>query len=281
MAKAFEDLKFSDDYMFGLVMTDPGICERTLEALLGISIDKITYPERQKTIDIEGNGKKVTLDVYVMTEQDFVYDVEMQNLNHHSVEHLDLPERMRYYQSMIDLNILNQGKTYRELKDVCIVFICTFDPFGKGLYRYTFENTCLEDPSVTLNDKCHKIFINTLGTAPDISESTKRLLDFINTGKTANSLTSEISDRIRSIKENATWRREYMKSITWLEDAKYEAREEGLAEGRAEGKTLEHANLSVKVYKNCLAKGLSEEDAITISEITETELASLKSNSST
>lgn len=54
---------------------------------------------------------------------------------------------------MIDLNHLEMGMPYRELKECYIIFICTFDPFGKGMHRYTFRNTCQEDRETVLARK--------------------------------------------------------------------------------------------------------------------------------
>ena len=47
----------------------------------------------------------------------------------------NLPKRMRYYQGMIDLNILEKGENYKNLKKSFVIFICTFDLFGLGPKR--------------------------------------------------------------------------------------------------------------------------------------------------
>ena len=51
--------------MFGKVMQNENICKEFLEHLLGIKIESITYPERQKTLKITYDGKGVRLDLYV------------------------------------------------------------------------------------------------------------------------------------------------------------------------------------------------------------------------
>ena len=40
--KPFEELTFHDDFMFGLIMQDIGICKEALECLLGIKIDTLS-----------------------------------------------------------------------------------------------------------------------------------------------------------------------------------------------------------------------------------------------
>ena len=46
---------------------------------------------------------------------------------------------------MIDLNLLERGADYKELKKSYVIFICPFDQFQEGLHKYTFENQCKED----------------------------------------------------------------------------------------------------------------------------------------
>ena len=60
----------------------------------------------------------------------------------------DLPKRSRYYQSVLDMQQLNKGEHYRNLKRTYIIFICTFDLFKLGRHVYTFENQCCEERSL-------------------------------------------------------------------------------------------------------------------------------------
>jgi len=59
---------------------------------------------------------------------------------------------------------------YGELNRSVIIFVCTFDPFGKGRHIYPFENLCKKDSSLALGDGTEKIFINTVGTMEDIDK---------------------------------------------------------------------------------------------------------------
>lgn len=71
---------------------------------------------------------------------------------------------------MIDLNAIEKGVDYSELPQCFVIFICTFDAFGKGLWRYTFENMCKEDNNVLLEVGTVKIFFNTDGAKGNISK---------------------------------------------------------------------------------------------------------------
>ena len=44
----------------------------------------------------------------------------------------ELPKRTRYYQGVIDLQLIDQGQTYNMLKPSYIIFICSFDMFKRA-----------------------------------------------------------------------------------------------------------------------------------------------------
>ena len=64
--KPFEELAFSDDFMFFKVMQDDGICKELIERLLKIKIDHIERPVLQKEIrPYYYRSKGIKLDVYL------------------------------------------------------------------------------------------------------------------------------------------------------------------------------------------------------------------------
>ena len=73
----YEELGFTNDFMFCKIMQDKNICKPFLEEILGIKIDHIEYLEPQKTIDLKVDAKSVRLDIYV-DDGKTVYDCEMQ-----------------------------------------------------------------------------------------------------------------------------------------------------------------------------------------------------------
>ena len=152
----------------------------------------------------------------------------------------NLPKRMRYYQGMIDLNILDKGQDYTTLKKSYVIFICTFDPFGEGRHIYTFCNTCQENTALTLDDDAVKIILSTKGTMDDVSPEMKRILDYIDGKGASDKFTEELEEAVCSARQNERWRLDYMTleyeyRQRYLE-GKEEGREEGRAEGRAEGR---------------------------------------------
>ncbi|MBR5867668.1 MAG: PD-(D/E)XK nuclease family transposase, partial [Spirochaetaceae bacterium] len=120
--KKFDDLTFTDHYMFEKVLQNKDICKELLERLLKIKIERLEYPEIEKTISPYYDSKGIRLDVYVK-DCDKVFDIELQN----SPDLLGL--RTRYYQSMLDADNLIKGEHFSELPQSFIIFICTQDPF--------------------------------------------------------------------------------------------------------------------------------------------------------
>ena len=50
--KEWQDLDISNDFIFAKVMRDESICRQLLERLLSIKIEKLSFIEEQKTINI-------------------------------------------------------------------------------------------------------------------------------------------------------------------------------------------------------------------------------------
>ena len=205
MEKAFEELQIKDDFMFSVIMRNPKFCKPFLERILGIKISRIEYPKSQETIDISADAKSVRLDIYVEDGKETVYNIEMQ-----TTENRNLPKRTRYYQGMIDLNILEKGDNYKDLKRSFVIFVCTFDLFGEGRHIYTFENRCIQNLDLGLGDDTTKIILNTKGTMDDVTPEMKKLLDFIDGKEPEDDFTRELDKAVQSVRKNEKWRLDYM-----------------------------------------------------------------------
>ena len=130
--KEFKDLTFADDFMFAKVMLNEKLCKQLLEIMVKIKIKSLSYPEEQKVIDPSYDSKSVRLDVYVDDEKGTVYNIEMQTTNPGNI-----PKRARYYQGMIDLNLIEKGEDYAKLAKSYVIFICMEDIYGIDLGRCT------------------------------------------------------------------------------------------------------------------------------------------------
>ena len=207
----FEKKTIKDNFIFGAVMQNPQKCKALLECILKIKIREIRYPELEKTIKKTYWSKGIRLDVYVEDEENTIYNIEMQATNKK-----ELPKRMRYYQGMIDLNVIDKGQDYSRLKQSYVIFICDYDEFGIGRHIYTFENVCKEYPQLTLKDGTIKIVLNTKGTADDVSEDIKELLHFFGGDEPKSDLTRMLDEEVKSVKSSEKWRRDFM--LLWERD---------------------------------------------------------------
>lgn len=205
-ATAWERLQISNDFLFGKIMQDPKLCKELLQRILPeLEIDHIEYPETQKAIRPDIDAKSVRLDVFVNDSKGTVYDIEMQ-----VVSSSELTKRIRYYQSLIDLQMIDKGEPYKKLKPSYIIFICPFDYFGQGRHIYTFENICREDTDILLGDETTKIFLNALGTMDDVSPGLKAFLDYVAGKKPTDPFVDELEEAVKNARKNREWRHEYM-----------------------------------------------------------------------
>lgn len=203
--KGLEERSIKDNFVFGAVMQNPRKCKALLECILGIKIRKIKYPELEKIIDKAIGSKSVRLDVYVEDEFDTIYNIEIQATNRKN-----LPKRSRYYQGIIDINIIDKGDDYKKLKKSYVIFICDYDEFGKERHIYTFENMCLEEPGLRLGDDTVKIILNTKGTMDDVGEDVKELLHYIAGQEPKSELTRSLDAEVSKVKSSRKWRRKFM-----------------------------------------------------------------------
>lgn len=61
--KKYEELTFTDDFMFCKVMqNNPDLCKHLIELIIGKKITIITYPDTQKAIEITADGKGIRMD---------------------------------------------------------------------------------------------------------------------------------------------------------------------------------------------------------------------------
>ena len=220
--KKWESLQIKNDYIFSKVMRDKEICITLLEKLLELKIKDIVYLEEEKTINIEYAAKSVRLDVYV-EDSKRVFNLEMQ-----ATAKKELPYRSRYYQGMIDLNNIEKGASYKRLKDSYVIFICTFDPFEKGLAQYTFENLCKENSRIRLKDGTTKIFFNATDYKKAENEDVREFLRYVNGEKSDDPFIQILDNKVLKVKSSEEWRREYMTLLMREQDIRDEIREEDI-----------------------------------------------------
>jgi len=148
-----------------------------------------------------------------------------------------LGKRARYYHSQLDMEMLEAGRDYRELADAYVIFICDYDPFGKRLYRYTWDMICREVPEVELLDGSHTIILSTCGeNDSEVSDALVKFLKYVGAG--LNESTKDYADdyvrrlqaSVAHIKTNREMEAKYMLWKEFINEEREEAREEGRIE---------------------------------------------------
>lgn len=225
-------LDFTDDYMFGAVLrSNPDLCRRLLESILDIPIERVEIITPQRESRPSDRGKSVRLDAYVQDGNGRVFDIEMQQYRARQ-----LVKRARYYQAVLDTEQLDKGTSYQELPDTFVIFFCTFDPFGRGLRRYTYCQACREDGSFAPWDGSARVYLNAKGTLGAISDDLQGVLDYM-TGHNVpeRGLAKDIERAVTDVLSSEDRRREYVDMQLRMQDEHDRGREEGFAEGHAEG----------------------------------------------
>lgn len=235
--KRLKELTIKDSFLFGAVMTDSENCKGFLEMVLGISIDHVVV-SKEKSIIYHPEYKGVRLDVYAKDEKNVHYNVEMQVLKKPA-----LGKRSRYYQSQMDMELLLSGEDYSELPDTYVIFICDFDPFDRGRYRYTFRTKCEEDETVEVKDGRYNLFLSTCGkNEQEVSKELVTFLKFVKADlpKSQEDFHDPYVERlqrfIQNLKENREVEEHFMLFEEMLRDERAEGKAEGIAEGMEKGR---------------------------------------------
>ena len=274
LVKKFENLTIQSDFIFKKVMSRKRICIHLLEELLQIKIADINYLEAEKSLEPDYTSRGIRLDIIVEDDNNTHYNLEMQvknNKNPHTKAFV-LPKRSRYYQALLDIDLLQQGQEYDRLPPTYVIFICVFDFFDEGNYVYTFKKRCLENLELELPDEATTMLLNTKGTHGNISKDIKSFYDYVNNHILTTDFTKQIDDEISYLKLDTKVRREFMLMEARLLDERREGIAEGevigfakgkdigIAEGEAIGLAKGEANANIATAKRLLNIGLSVQD---------------------
>lgn len=258
--KEYDELLFTDDFLFCKILEEnEDLCKELLELILGKKIRKISYLTKQKVIDITYDGKGVRLDVYLEDDENTVFDIEMQTT---TVK--NLPKRARYYQGMIDLNLIEKGARYEELKRSYIIFICMHNPFKKKkLHLYTFENRCNEDDALLLGDESTKVILTPDGKTNDVSKELRDFLNYLTGKEGGGEFVAKLDAAVKKARNKEEWRMEYM-TLQMRDLEKFD-------EGKAEGIQMERIDAIQRMIRKGFAKDVILELGYTEAEYKEAE----------
>ena len=244
--KQFKNLTIQDDFMFAKVMTaNLELTKKAIEVITGRKVEDIQFHKAQYTTNPYIEAKGTRFDV-LLEGDDVRYDIEMQVRKQN-----DLTQRNTYYTSMLVVDSLRKGMSYKELPHIFVIFICIFDPFDVGKERYiASERLCSEGKDITdevnYNGGYDKIYLNAGSVKPTHTEGNKDLtnfLEYIRNNVISDELTEEMNNLVKNTRINAEVELEYMTLEEKLNEFKAEGREEGIAEGEKKNRIETARNL--------------------------------------
>lgn len=238
----WDSMTFANNYVFLEVMNNKRRCQFLIEKVLHIPIKKVLHIAAERhTSSPRLSSKSIRLDVYVETLDGIVIDIEMQVTGKGSTIYKDkddtqvareLPLRTRYYQSLIGMDMLRRGMDYPELRKSYVVFICTFDPYGKGLPVYHFTYRCREDDTLEMGDMTENIFLNAKAADKTEDKELSAFLRYVHSGLAQSAFTQEIDNATKRVKNDTKWRE---RIVTWEMDLRI-MEKRFLEKGREEGR---------------------------------------------
>lgn len=263
-SQKIKEMTLSDNFMFCSVMeNEPELARELIEMILDKPIERVEIVHKEKVLDVSFSSKSVRMDVYLSNGK-AIYNLEMQ-----TTTEKDLPKRMRYYQSITDVDNLLKGEHYLLLKPSYIIFLCTFDYFKRNQQKYSFTNKYVDKKGdiIELEDETYKIIIN--GACKDHNSKLDKFLRFIESNDPEDEYTRRLLDRMNLIKQDDVWRQRYMEIWDFMEENKQDVLNKGIEIGKAQGfisAYLEMLSKEETIQKLMSCLSITESDAIQLIE---------------
>ena len=270
--RTLEELNLLDDFLFGSVVSYPGIGEQFARILLRIifqkEFGKLTVISQKNYYGVDTDKHGARLDVYLeetasgdSLENVTIYDVEPEKKSSEKVV-TALPKRVRFYHAKIDAENLKSGTDYHTLKNVIIIMITPYDPFGLNRMVYTIKNGCVEEPQMPYDDGATTLFLYTKGTAGNPPKELRQLLlYFENTTKSnaSNEDLKEMQAMVETVKRDKEVSIGYMKTFEMERFLLDQGREEGREEGRKEERVNTERERKIAARERKRAEAAEEE----------------------
>lgn len=226
-----EQLRLIDDTFFEKVMEDKDVCEEVIRIIMedpGLSIREVNPQESVHNLQ----GRSVRLDVLCERSDGAYINVELQRADND-----DHFKRVRYHASCITANVTEPGERFKNVRDVCVIYISEFDIFKRGKTIYHVSHVVKEtegevDP-VYVDDGFTSIYVNT--AIDDKTEIAELMNCFLQT-KVDNPKFPKLSNRVAQFKEDEEGVREMCAIVEEYANKKVnESKKEWIKEGKREG----------------------------------------------
>ena len=141
-----------DNYLMNVCFSDNNeAAQLIVTTLLGRDDITVTETSVQKYL-ANFKTKSSILDILAKDTQGKIYNIELQRVVEKAT-----PSRARYYNSLIDKEILKKGENYEELPELYVIFVTDGDYFKKGKQVYNVVRK-VEETGEVYKDKVHIIY---------------------------------------------------------------------------------------------------------------------------
>ncbi|MDE6566311.1 MAG: Rpn family recombination-promoting nuclease/putative transposase [Lachnospiraceae bacterium] len=254
-------LRLIDDTFFEKVMEDRETCEEVVRVIMedpGLSIKAVKPQESVHNLQ----GRSVRLDALCEKSDGNYINVEIQRANNDN--HF---KRVRYNAACITANVTDPGEQFKNVRDVCVIYISEFDIFkrGKTIYhvRHVVQETENEENPIYVDDGFTSIYVNT--AINDNTEIAELMNCFLQT-KVNNPKFPKLSKRVTQFKESAegvkemcaiveeyakSYAEEYVKSYAkeYADKREAKGKKEGIEQGKKEGMEIGSAKTIIQMSR--------------------------------
>ena len=240
--RPIEELDLLEDFLTNQMIIHPVVglrfSKRVLTTIFGREIGTLSIAAQKAYPGENTDRRGIRLDVCLDEHGGDIVDLEPdQNSSAEDVK--SLPRRVRFYHAKIDAGSLARGMEYSALRNVVVIFITTYDPFGLNRMVYTISSKCEEVPDMPYDDGAKTLFLYTKGTEGNPPEALKQLLHYMEDTRTENAVTPELRElheMVTQVKCDKEVGLAYMKAYEIEQRLLRQGREEGRVEGKEEGK---------------------------------------------
>ena len=238
--KFLSELILMDDIFMRIVLKDRKCTEFILQTILQKPDLKVKTQSIQS--DLKNlQGRSLILDCLCSDTKGTIYNIEVQNDSHGAS-----PKRARYHSGLIDMHILKKGKTFENLPESYVIFICAKDILKENKQIYHISRTIQESGS-KFPDQSEIIYLN---TSKDSENELGKLIEDFYTKDPKKMHSKVLAKRVADLKENKNIEKgERDAMTTYYDRLKKQWEKEGIAKGILEGKAEGRAESESKMAK--------------------------------
>ena len=242
--RKLEDLNVLDDFMFSAAASDEEVgkefCRTVLSVLLQKELGEIQITAQKTILPCTPEMRGIRMDVEVKEPlEDTIPSLNVYDVEPHLRKEKYFPRHNRFYQAKIDSRYIRNGeRNFGNLPNLFVLTITEYDPFGKDQMIYTVSNSCREEPGLKYDDGLVFYYFNTKGKKGGTPEI-RAMLKYMMESTEKNVVNEDIRNLhrcVERVKVLPEVREEFMRFEDVIAWEKEKSHEEGIEEGRKEGR---------------------------------------------